>query len=112
MGYEAKKTEHAGPKKGNGAYWGPKEDAKKESNRIRRRNARQSIGEELSADGTLPPESGTTHVAYCPCCRMLTTQHAVTTAISRTAALRAVRCERCGSEIEKAVLPQGAEIPA
>jgi len=24
MGYEAKKTEHAGPKKGNGAYWGAK----------------------------------------------------------------------------------------
>ena len=22
MGYEAKKTEHSGPKRGNGAYWG------------------------------------------------------------------------------------------
>ncbi|MCD6150706.1 MAG: Bro-N domain-containing protein [Deltaproteobacteria bacterium] len=36
MGYEAKKTEHAGSKKGNGAYWGRKKDAKKESNRARR----------------------------------------------------------------------------
>jgi hypothetical protein len=47
MGYEAKKTEHAGPKKGNGAYWGPKQDAKKESNKIRRRNAQRSIKEDL-----------------------------------------------------------------
>ena len=36
MGYEAKKTEHCGPKRGNGAYWGYKWEAKKESNRIRR----------------------------------------------------------------------------
>ena len=31
MGYEAKKTEHCGPKRGNGAYWGHKWEAKKES---------------------------------------------------------------------------------
>jgi hypothetical protein len=43
MGYEARKTEHAGPKKGHGAYWGPKQDAKKESNKIRRRNGRGEI---------------------------------------------------------------------
>jgi len=36
MSFEAKKTEHAGAKKGRGAYWGPKRDAKKESNRKRR----------------------------------------------------------------------------
>jgi hypothetical protein len=36
MGYEAKKTEHSGPKKGSGAYWGRKTDAKKQSNRKRR----------------------------------------------------------------------------
>lgn len=36
MGYEAKKTEHSGPKKGCGAYWGRKVDAKKESNKKRR----------------------------------------------------------------------------
>lgn len=36
MGYEAKKTEHCGPKRGRGAYWGYRWDAKKESSRIRR----------------------------------------------------------------------------
>jgi len=36
MGYEAKKTEHSGAKKGCGAYWGRKADAKKQSNRKRR----------------------------------------------------------------------------
>lgn len=36
MGYEAKKTEHCGSKKGCGAYWGRKIDAKKQSNRKRR----------------------------------------------------------------------------
>jgi hypothetical protein len=43
MGYEAKKTEHCGPKRGNGAYWGYRWDAKKESNRIRRENAKREI---------------------------------------------------------------------
>ena len=28
MGYQAKKTEHSGPKRGNGAYWGYKCEAK------------------------------------------------------------------------------------
>jgi len=36
MGQGAKKTEHAGAKKGKGAYWGRKEAAKSESNRLRR----------------------------------------------------------------------------
>lgn len=39
MGYKAKKTDHAGAKHGNGAYWGTKQDAKKESNKLRRRAA-------------------------------------------------------------------------
>ncbi|MCC7342223.1 MAG: hypothetical protein IT170_14175 [Bryobacterales bacterium] len=43
MGYEAKKTEHCGPKRGNGAYWGYRWDAKKESNRIRRENWKHEI---------------------------------------------------------------------
>jgi hypothetical protein len=43
MGYEAKKTEHSGPKRGNGAYWGYKWQAKKESNRIRRENAKREV---------------------------------------------------------------------
>jgi hypothetical protein len=46
MGYEAKKTEHCGPKRGNGAYWGYKWEAKKESNRIRRENAKREIRDE------------------------------------------------------------------
>jgi hypothetical protein len=40
MAYNAKKTEHAGPKKGNGAYWGRKVAAKHESNRKRRQDAK------------------------------------------------------------------------
>jgi hypothetical protein len=43
MGYEAKKTEHCGAKHGNGAYWSHKWEAKKESNRIRRENAKREI---------------------------------------------------------------------
>jgi hypothetical protein len=43
MGYEARKTEHSGPKRGNGAYWGYKWEAKRESNRIRRENAKREI---------------------------------------------------------------------
>jgi hypothetical protein len=46
MGYEAKKTEHSGPKRGNGAYWGYKWEAKKESNRIRRENWKREIRDE------------------------------------------------------------------
>ena len=49
MGYEAKKTEHCGPKRGNGAYWGYRWDAKKESNRIRRENWKREIRHELAA---------------------------------------------------------------
>ena len=46
MGYEAKKTEHSGPKRGNGAYWGYKWEAKKESNRSRRENWKREIRDE------------------------------------------------------------------
>ena len=50
MGDEAKKTEHCGPKRGEGAYWGYKWEAKKESNRIRRENAKREIGEASNED--------------------------------------------------------------
>jgi hypothetical protein len=33
MGYEARKTERSSPKRGNGAYWGYRWEAKNESNR-------------------------------------------------------------------------------
>ena len=36
MANKAKKTEHAGAKKGSGAFYGPKAEAKKGSNRRRR----------------------------------------------------------------------------
>jgi len=50
MGYEAKKTEHCGPKRGEGAYWGYKWEARKESNRIRRENAKRGIREATAVD--------------------------------------------------------------
>ena len=43
MAIHAKKTEHTGPKKGFGAYWGYKKDAKKDSNRRRRQQDRKEI---------------------------------------------------------------------
>jgi len=52
MGYEAKKTEHSGPKRGNGAYWGHKWEAKKESNRIRRENWKREIRNAVADRGT------------------------------------------------------------
>jgi hypothetical protein len=45
MGYEAKKTEHSGSKKGCGAFWGRKVDAKKQSNRKRRGDGKRLIKE-------------------------------------------------------------------
>lgn len=35
MAGKAKKTEHAGAKRGRGTYWGCKADAKRESNKVR-----------------------------------------------------------------------------
>ena len=43
MANQAQKTEHAGPKKGQGAYWGRKKTAKKESNRVRRENDKKEL---------------------------------------------------------------------
>jgi hypothetical protein len=48
MAYNARKTEHAGPKKGAGAYYGRKSIAKKVSNRRRRENDKH----EISTHGT------------------------------------------------------------
>lgn len=38
MAHNTRKTEHSGAKKGRGAYWGPKKEAKKESKCQRRRS--------------------------------------------------------------------------
>jgi hypothetical protein len=45
MAYNTKKTEHAGPKKGGGAFYGRKVDAKKASNRRRREASKRTAGE-------------------------------------------------------------------
>jgi hypothetical protein len=42
MAYNAKKTEHAGPKMGSGAFYGRKVDAKKASNKRRRENDKRA----------------------------------------------------------------------
>jgi len=41
MAGKAIATEHSGAKHGNGAYWGPKQDAKRESNKRRREAGRK-----------------------------------------------------------------------
>lgn len=42
MAYRAHKTEHCGPKRGCGAYYGPKAEAKQQSNRRRREQHKQA----------------------------------------------------------------------
>ena len=51
MAYEAQKTEHTGPKKGRGAYWGRKQAAKKESNRVRRETDKDESKPVTDSDG-------------------------------------------------------------
>ncbi len=51
MAYEAKKTEHTGSKRGSGAYWGRKRDAKKESSRTRRKNWKREIRDDPRSEG-------------------------------------------------------------
>jgi hypothetical protein len=46
MAGRAHKTEHAGAKRGRGAYWGRKTEAKRESNRLRRENAKRAVRRE------------------------------------------------------------------
>ncbi|CAH2030728.1 protein of unknown function [Trichlorobacter ammonificans] len=57
MAFGAKKTEHSGPKKGRGAYWGRKAVAKDESNRQRREMSKLILleqGDECNGEeGTL-----------------------------------------------------------
>lgn len=53
MAGNAKKTEHAGSKRGHGAYWGCKTDAKRESNKVRRENAKRAVRQGLG-DGSEP----------------------------------------------------------
>jgi hypothetical protein len=43
MAYRAKMTEHTGAKKAKGGYAGRKKEAKKESNKLRRRHSRKLV---------------------------------------------------------------------
>jgi len=47
MAWGTKKTEHAGAKKGTGAFYGPKADAKRGSNHRRRQDSKSTINAEL-----------------------------------------------------------------
>jgi hypothetical protein len=47
MAWGAKKTEHAGAKKGTGAFYGRKADAKRGSNYRRRQDGKSTINAEL-----------------------------------------------------------------
>lgn len=47
MAHKANKTEHVGAKRGIGAYYGKKADAKRESKKARRQQAKQLAREEL-----------------------------------------------------------------
>jgi hypothetical protein len=55
MAYKARKTEHAGSKKGRGAYYGPKRDAKHESRRRRRRAPHKLVNADPPADSADSP---------------------------------------------------------
>jgi hypothetical protein len=52
MAWGAKKTEHAGAKKGTGAFYGRKVDAKRASSRRRRQSDQTTINIELRNDKT------------------------------------------------------------
>lgn len=49
MAYQAMKTEHVGAKKGEGSYWGHKQDAKKESSHKRRQDEKLEVKNELQS---------------------------------------------------------------
>lgn len=52
MAYNAKKTEHSGPKKGRGAYLGRKAHGKKASSRVRRQRGRKEAADSLASNGS------------------------------------------------------------
>ena len=61
MAWGAKKTEHAGAKKGTGAFYGRKVNAKRASNRRRRQSKKAMINIELRDEKT-----GTEEKLYFP----------------------------------------------
>ncbi len=56
--HKAKKTEHSGAKHGHGAYWGKKKDAKKESDKARRRQDKKESELKESPDSTVIKQAG------------------------------------------------------
>lgn len=54
MALKARKTEHSWAKKGRGAFWGRKAEAKLASNRQRREDGRRAIDEQLHVRETIP----------------------------------------------------------
>jgi len=56
IGYDVNKTEHAGAKKGRGAFYGRKADAKEMSNRRRRADDRHAV--KISADDFIQNKAG------------------------------------------------------
>jgi hypothetical protein len=64
MAYNARRTEHSGPKQGRGAFYGPKADAKKASNRRRRQDDQQAVLNELENSQQLP--TGYREIAQLP----------------------------------------------
>jgi hypothetical protein len=47
MAYKAKNTERTGAERGNSVYWGPKQNAKRESNKHRRRTGKRQLYHDL-----------------------------------------------------------------
>lgn len=81
MAQRSRKTEHSGPKRGSGAYWGRKAEAKRESNRRRREGDKRAVADKLDKGvrlkgkrgGAMPNEfmavlerDGKWFIAYCP----------------------------------------------
>jgi hypothetical protein len=54
MAYNARRTEHSEPKQGRGAFYGPKAEAKKASNRRRWEDDKQAVLNELENSSQLP----------------------------------------------------------
>jgi hypothetical protein len=57
MANKVRKTEHVGPKRGRGALWGTKYEAKSGSWKLRRRNAQMLIRQELDITSLSPEKS-------------------------------------------------------
>ena len=64
MAFEIGKTEHCGPKRGRGAFWGYRWDAKHQSSRVRRRDWR-CVKQELTKPGRVVSPNGLTGRERC-----------------------------------------------